>query len=153
MTTEAQRAREREKRILNHMRDCVHFTGISRGPCKAGVDYRTLVGGPDLGWALRIPCVEQRPGEESSAAVVPCVQCQRTSRAEAEAEIAAADAGYERIVTCLTAIKAKHGKARGLADSMPCPTNCGGTLGYTIAGSNGHIWGKCSTKGCASWMQ
>jgi len=33
-----------------------------------------------------------------------------------------------------------------------CP-KCGGELHYTRAKVNGHVWGKCKTEGCLSWMQ
>lgn len=146
------RAQELERRIQNHMHSCVHFTGIQHESCKAGVNYRTLVGGSDLGWARRLPCTEGWP-EDQVREAVPCDQCRRVTREEAEEKVKSADASFERIAKCLKAIKEKHGKSRGLADSMPCPTGCGGTLGYSIAGSNGHVWGRCSTQGCASWMQ
>lgn len=63
------------------------------------------------------------------------------------------EAAFARINTCLKAIREKHGKARGVRESMPCPTGCGGTLSYSIASYNGHVHGACSTEGCASWMQ
>jgi hypothetical protein len=141
------RAKEHERRIAWHTSMCAHFTGTQKQVCKAGVNYRALVGGPDFGWATRMPCT----GDKGDAIVV-CAQLRLTTREEAEAEVARSEDGYSRIATCLAAIKAKHGNARGLADSMPCPTGCGGTLGYTIAGSNGHVWGSCSTQGCARWM-
>ncbi len=35
---------------------CKHFTGpVHNKTCKAGVNYRELVGGPDLGWMARMP--------------------------------------------------------------------------------------------------
>ena len=38
--------------------------------------------------------------------------------------------------------------ARGI---VICP-KCNGELMYTVASINGHIWGKCKTKDCISWM-
>ncbi len=29
----------------------------------------------------------------------------------------------------------------------------GGTLHYSVAGYNGHLWGQCTTVGCARWME
>lgn len=60
---------------------------------------------------------------------------------------------FARVKACLSAIREKHGKAKGLAASMPCPNGCGGILSYSIAGNNGHVWGVCSTEGCAKWLQ
>lgn len=146
-TLEERRAKEHERRIRHQMRECVHFTGIQHDTCKAGVNYRAHVGGPDFGWARRIPCFSD------SVDAPPCDKCQRTTREQAEAEIAASDAAFQRVNTALKAIRAKHGKAKGLADEMPCPNNCGGTLRYSISSYNGHVHGQCSTEGCAQWMQ
>lgn len=146
------KAAEIERRIQDHMRRCVHFTGIQHDTCEAGVCYRALVGGPDFGWASRLPCLEDRlPHKEGP--IVACEQLKRTTREEAEAEVTKSDAAFERVTTALKAIRAKHGKDRGLRDEMPCPNNCGGTLRYSISGYNGHVHGQCSTDGCAAWMQ
>ncbi len=55
--------------------------------------------------------------------------------------------------TCaaIVEINQKHGKtnAQGVIE---CPL-CKGKLHYTVAACNGHIWGKCETENCLSWMQ
>jgi hypothetical protein len=151
-TTLAQRRqRERERRITSKMARCVFFTGTHREVCEAGVNYRLLVGGPDFGWGTRLPCLSEF--EPKSGDRATCDKCRMTTREEAEQEVAESDASYARVSACLTAIHEKHGKARGLAESMPCPVGCGGTLRYSISGYNGHVHGQCSTEGCASWMQ
>lgn len=54
---------------------------------------------------------------------------------------------------------AEHAKAAGLKKGnggggrLLCPICKRGTLYYSVASLNGHIWGKCSTDGCVSWMQ
>jgi hypothetical protein len=35
---------------------------------------------------------------------------------------------------------------------IPCPACKTGTVGYSQA-SNGHVHARCSTEGCASWME
>lgn len=146
------RAKERERRITSKMNRCVHFTGTRDEACEAGVNYRQLVGGDDFGWGTRLPCLTDTFTPKNGDKV-SCGQCRMTTREEAEAEVEESDASFRRISACLKAITEKHGKSRGLQDSMPCPNNCGGTLHYSIAGYNGHIHGRCSTQGCASWMQ
>ena len=37
-------------------------------------------------------------------------------------------------------------------DKIVCP-KCQGDLHYSRAKLNGHIWGKCQTQDCLSWMQ
>ena len=60
---------------------CVHFTGYQNGQCKASVNYRALVGGPDLGWAVRLPCVVDSPLSKH-----PIAQC-KSFRLPSEEEI------------------------------------------------------------------
>ena len=43
-------------------------------------------------------------------------------------------------------------RGNGGRGEMQCPI-CKGTLCYSVASINGHIWGKCKTDGCVSWMQ
>lgn len=145
------RAKEMERRIQRTMGECVHFTGVHNETCRAGVNYRALVGGDDFGWVTRLPCLRFLSKEMDRCNT--CDKMQLPSRAEAEAQERAADEVFQRINVCLKAIRKKHGKARGLVDSMPCPNECGGTLRYSISGYNGHVHGQCSTKGCAQWMQ
>jgi len=40
----------------------------------------------------------------------------------------------------------------GIQGNIACP-QCGGKLNYSIAKLNGHLWGKCETENCLSWMQ
>ena len=40
---------------------------------------------------------------------------------------------------------------RGIEGTIECPA-CKGTLHYSIAGTNGHMWGRCETKDCLTWM-
>jgi hypothetical protein len=64
----------------------------------------------------------------------------------------------ERFLKCINGAHA-HAKAAGLkrghggAGEMPCPSGCGGTLKYSVASVNGHLWGACTTAGCARWME
>ncbi len=44
-------------------------------------------------------------------------------------------------------------KGAGGTGSLPCPNQCGGTVAYSVNGSNGHTMGRCSTKGCAAWIE
>lgn len=47
--------------------ECRFFNGLGFGAgerakcCEAGINYRELVGGPDFGWARRIPCLDGSP--------------------------------------------------------------------------------------------
>jgi hypothetical protein len=66
----------------------------------------------------------------------------------------------ESIQEFLRAVKAAkdHAKTVGLKKGhggigeTKCP-NCEGTIKYSVASVNGHMWGSCSTEGCAKWME
>lgn len=133
---------EHEQRVTQHTDRCVHFNGYQHGICEAGITY-----------PKPLPCLRGRFSPTGGGELVECEKRRWTTREEAEADIAETNKAFERINTCMKAIRAKHGKARGLVDSMPCPTGCGGTLRYSIASYNGHCHGACSTEGCARWMQ
>lgn len=49
----------------------------------------------------------------------------------------------------------QKGLRRGHAGSgeIPCPACGTGTLRYTVAAVNGHMWGACTTAECARWME
>ena len=48
--------------------------------------------------------------------------------------------------------KRGFGKGKGGKGSMPCQT-CGKDLWFSVASINGHVWARCSTDGCVSFMQ
>ena len=146
--------RDRDLSIKGEQHTCKHFTGIHRDVCKAGVTYRTLVGGPDLGWATRIPCIVSTLTKEP----VSCEQREYPTVEEATAEVDAHEAAIERT---MQAHRAAHddAKAKGLkaghggAGSCPCPVSEKGRISYAVASYNGHMHARCETEGCVSWME
>lgn len=149
----------RAQLIASERGQCRHFNGTQRETCRAGVEYRALVGGPDLGWGLRLPCGLRL--RISNSQVDEPVTCDQFS-AYTEEELAnRADSHVKRMDDFSKAVKVarEDAKAHGLqrghggAGSVPCPVCAGGTLHYTVASVNGHMWGKCSTKDCMSWME
>lgn len=152
-------ADDRETNIRVELLDCKHFTGIYRDECcGAGVNYRALVGGPDLGWAIRLPCTPLLMKHAKAEDVVTCDKRESWTREEAEQRIDKRAAAMERFFSAHKAAKA-DAKAKGYrtghagAGELSCPACEGGTLRYTVAACNGHMHGACSTKGCASWME
>lgn len=125
--------------------DCRHFTGYQNGKCKVDVNYRTLVGGPDVGWAARLPCLPS-----SSLRKPPLAECTHFTPVTKDEERAQKKEAQERFAVISKAIQAiqKTGNASGI---IVCP-KCGENLHYSVAKSNGHVWGRCSTAGCLSWM-
>lgn len=151
----------RERRIIDRMGRCVHFTGLW-GPgmkkheiCAAGIRYDDVTirhepvaytsdNGMQYKTGRSVPCLSG-PGHNCMGAT--CAQRQRPTREQVEAEIARDDAAVDRVMKAFQAVVA-HGQDRG---TIVCP-NCGGELTYGRA-SNGHYSAKCSTEGCVAWIQ
>lgn len=55
---------------------------------------------------------------------------------------------FKNMIESLKIIKDMPGD-RG---KIKCP-QCGNDLHWTRASSNKHVWGKCKTENCLSWMQ
>ncbi len=64
------------------------------------------------------------------------------------------DAAMNRVIKVMPAVSAWRNKKRPYAKSgsIPCPI-CTKPLHLSQAGENGHVWGKCETEGCVSWME
>lgn len=136
---------ERKTFVERKMEQCRHFTGVQHDTCAAGVAYKDVR--DETTRPFGFACLGAYAGNAT------CAKREWITREEAEAEERESEAAFERINTCLKAIREAHGTARGLQGEMPCPVKCGGLLRYSIAGVNGHVHGQCSTPGCASWMQ
>jgi|GEM_PF-6331189 len=54
---------------------CRHFNGpLHNASCKAEINYRELVGGPDFGWMARLPCAGNSPIKKQ-----PLANCEKLS--------------------------------------------------------------------------
>lgn len=142
----------REQLIAKGMSDCRHFTGIQNKACASGVVYDDLT--EDGKYSL--PCKKCFAGGRRDPAI--CESFQTMTREEAED---CADKDLEQAAKVMLAMRAAHddaklkrfGKGQGGADSLPCPTGCGGRLYYRVAGINGHMHARCETPNCVSWME
>jgi hypothetical protein len=139
----------REQFIKSALECCRYFNGVQNKTCRAGIAYRDSAEGECM------PCI---PKFIHSRKAWDCDRFEIMSRAEAEKE---AD---ERILIMERGVKVRHaakedakakgfGKGHGGTGSLPCPAECGGTLHYSVASYNGHMHGRCTTAGCASWME
>lgn len=83
--------------------------------------------------------------------------CGDGDSAAREAGAQPTDATVDRIIVALEAIFKRAGtwkRGRGAdSGSFDCPNQCGGVLTYSRAASNGHLMARCSTPGCARFMQ
>jgi hypothetical protein len=125
--------------------DCIWYTGTMNANCEKGVCYRALVGGPDLGWMARLPCITTRLSATEGR--VDCAAKAPMSQEEYDRQQAEHKAAFAMTSTAIRAIR-----ATGLSEgSIECP-KCKKGLHFSVARSNGHIWGRCETGGCLAWM-
>jgi hypothetical protein len=133
---------------------CKHFTGIMAdgGKCNAGVVYLTIKSTDENRKGIaKYPCFREN-------IEVPCAKREFLTPEEVATEIAELESSWERMKLGLAATQtdaARLGlrKGNGGKGSVPCPACKTGTLHYTVAAYNGHMWGKCTTADCLSWMQ
>lgn len=149
------REESKRQRFERELLTCKHFNGVyapgmKPHPCKAGVDYRAHVGGDDFGWVARLPCTP-RWADENPAVVVSCALREFPTRAEVEAEEREVEASIAITTAAIKLCREHAGGKRGIAGEVTCP-KCRGRLHYTVAASNGHLWGRCETAGCLVWM-
>jgi hypothetical protein len=156
----------REENIRQTMSRCVHFTGL-HGPgmkrhetCAAGVRYDDVMvshepmpyqsrSGHDYTTARSMPCL----GGSHNLGGATCAKRCTPTREEAEAKERELQDFIAKMGTARRAI-VEHIKAGGRSSgAIPCPCCTTGALGYSRVSSNGHIWAKCSTEGCVSWME
>ncbi len=140
---------------------CKYYNGLSgRGMrddsttrcCDAGVVYLTVKSTDESRKGFdRFPCFREGEG-------VPCEKRHFPTAEEVAAEVAEHNASWERLKLGIAAAgddakKRGLGKGKGGAGVTTCPVCKTGELHYTVAGYNGHMWGRCSTKDCVSWAQ
>ncbi len=67
----------------------------------------------------------------------------------------------EKLVVAMNAMVAAHADAKakgyqkghGGVSSIDCPACEDGRPKYSVASVNGHMWARCNTPGCLSWME
>ena len=120
---------------------CKHFTGTQKKVCEAGVEYESVRNGASL------PCLRKyNPANVQCPS--QCFPTPEDARAKAEERERSMQVTLEGMRRCS---KDANGR-RGIVGSVECP-KCNGTLRYSVASLNGHLWGRCDTAGCLSWMQ
>jgi hypothetical protein len=93
-------------------------------------------GGPGRGEVLATPDADHGRGRMSDTSDEAYLQCVLGALKAARA--AANQNGHKR--------------GSGGVGTLKCPV-CNGVLHYSVAGSNGHLWGSCETEGCVRWAQ
>jgi hypothetical protein len=130
---------QQEKRILNWVGTCRHYTSRQCKQCLAGVDYESF--------PKRLPCVAvSRRGQ----AKCPLHDCRTQEEVEAEYEkrMRQADRGLQICLAMRARITQIADGERDVSGSMPCPFCGSGSVHWSIASDNGHYHMRCSTPGC-----
>lgn len=141
---------------------CKHFNGNVNECCRAGVNYNSVTTDPDEAGAwLRRPCHSKQMFENPNTIQIEDFnrrgKCDKFELPTAE-EIAVEEKFFEemfaRTMKCEPVIqkmkKEWYGKDHN--ETVRCPI-CDGNLMLSHAGINGHVWGKCETENCVSWME
>lgn len=111
--------------------------------CKAGVDYHAFDQRHD-----QMPCLG-----ENGEAKARCDKYSGFTTEEIDAAKAETNARFQRVGMIRKAIMAEHKATGSNGGELACPACKTGTVQWTRARSNGHVHARCSTPGCASWME
>lgn len=123
-----------------YFRSPVHHTS-----CKLNINYRDLAGEPQVSYLARLPC-------SNSMKLKDPVSCESKVKYTADEMKAIEKELTERAENFSKAISAiKKLKNNPQHGDIECP-KCKKRLYFSIAKSNGHIWGKCESEKCLSWM-
>ena len=149
---------------------CVHFNGSQNAACNAGINYADAFG-PLYRRSCRAPCLQEyKSHERVDGKMVPIwkpwhrapgeeMTCPKF-RPPTDEEIAADDADTQSVLDRMRVVMTVVSKWRTWTKShrvakqgvIECPA-CKGRLHLSQAAYNGHVWGKCETKDCVSWME
>jgi hypothetical protein len=150
-----------EDRVAFKLGRCVHFTGLY-GPgmvkhetCAVGVRYDAVRVDHDpmpyVNRGVTYKCSRSFPclsGPSHNPGGATCEKRTLPTLEQVQAEIAESDRDVQRVLKARAAIVA----TKLTSGAIDCP-NCDGRLVFSIAPVNGHIMAKCSTEGCAAWME
>lgn len=144
MTEEEQRAASLEQR----RRHCVHHDGraiINNGLCRAGLNP-----------AVYGQTYKQRPCLDGHLRkTVDCFKWQRPTEEDVAKEYEESRAHLEKVMAGLSAAAKWRVKPKPKEDRqgvVECPV-CKGNLHLSQSSYNGHVWGKCETPQCVTWME
>jgi hypothetical protein len=139
---------------------CIHFTGIQHKACKLGYEYDKLDRPLPCIRSYKVHFSKERSGEQEP--------CKHSACHDYLAPTPEQIAEHERLIT--EALE-RHAKAAGpvsewrkaqgwsknnrvaATGKVPCNACGKGEIHLSMAAYNGHVWGRCTTDGCVSWME
>ena len=156
---------------------CIHYNGLGIADnkcCKAGVNY-TDAFGKEPGVVCRMPCIQfyvkpthgkgtyvkagepwvreekDRQGQQE----IPCPSFLLPTEEQIQEHRKETDAHMEKTFAALKVVgewRVNPKPASDRAEVIECPV-CKGRLHLSQSAYNGHVWGKCETTDCVSWME
>ena len=140
---------------------CKHYNGwYHNDTCLAGVCYRDVTPRSDEpGCAIRKPCqpIDTPHAKKVIAEDGPQGTCDKYEehtageRDEIMAELNKHADMLRLTLPIVRRVKDEH-KGHEWQGVVECPV-CKGKLHLSHAAYNGHVWGRCETEGCVSWME
>lgn len=147
--------------LKREQQTCRHFNGsFHNKTCNAGVCYKSVTPQPDEpGSAYREPCRRWSDGHalkvlQETGPQGICGKYEPFTEAELlqqDREMETAMARMMLTIPLIGDIKEKHA-GTNWQGVVECPV-CKGNLHMSHSGYNGHVWGRCETEGCLSWME
>lgn len=136
---------------------CVHFTGLGKGKCKAGMTYDEVDKEMRVAYRAGLPCLKPDPDDLAKLDGRPqcaCPHLRFPSEEEVQKELDMWKQQMEKMTTALAIINPIREKHAGKdwQGILECP-NCKNKLHVTHSGYNGHVHAKCETEGCVAWME
>jgi len=149
--------------IEQHQQWCVHYKREPGFPkhekCEAGVEYDVLTRVKELGdfgAFLRLPCIRSHHDEleRRGQPLCPCDKLRWPTMEESEADEIAIREHMNKINAALLVIDPirKEHRGKNWAGTLDCPV-CGKKLHVRHHGMNNHVWCKCETEDCVSWLE
>ena len=124
---------------------CRHYSNpIHNECCKVGINYRKLGDDSRTGYLARLPCVVGSPLTKEPVACDKVSLLTEDELKKIEQEITESSQFFVLAIGQIRKIKLKSGH-------IECP-KCKDELHFSVAKANGHIWAKCKTQGCLSWI-
>ena len=130
---------------------CKHFNGTSKGVCEAGVEYRSVRDESKQGSRAQYPCFREGECLACASRSLPTAEEAKAQANEIESHSAKMLAGLYAAKSDASAKGLKKGN--GGQSECKCPVCEGGTIKYSVASINGHMWAKCTTDKCCAWME
>lgn len=133
---------------------CVHFNGISKKTCDAGMSYDEVDKDNRVAYRAGLPCFKPDLDGIEGHPKCACPHLRFPSEEEVQKELDEHERSVKKFTVALLAVNPIREKYKGKNWSgiIECPV-CKGKLHVSHAACNGHVHARCETEGCVAWME